>query len=513
MKKRFLCLSLTLMLSATQVLTVSASREDELKQLQAYTSYALNDAYNRINDLEYQKAVLREEINNLDANLMNILISVTALENSISRKEKDIEKTSKDLAKAEKARDKQYEDMKKRIQAIYEKGGDSAWFQMLMEADDISELLNRAEYTQKLYKYDRECLDKYTNIVEQVEKLNKQYKEEKSQLEEMHNEYSLQQEELQNQISYLEATSSDFDAEIAYAQQQAYEYTLLLEQQTAEIYQLEAERIAAEQAAAAAAMQAQMEAAAQQAAMQQAAVQENAVVEDSAAVAAGQAYTQEYVYDAAGNITGVNTYDIYGNVLDTSSFAGNYDNSQSNQITVTEDGFDGQDTVITDTTIDDFNSGSTFEIVENSEIEELPVMQQDSHGNNIVDSSSIVNTPVTNTSGSAGGSVVDFATQFVGNPYVWGGTSLTNGADCSGFVQSVYSNFGVSLPRTTYDQINSGTEVSYADAQAGDLIVYDGHVAIYMGNGQIVHAANEEQGIIISNNPTYDTILSVRRVI
>ena len=109
--------------------------------------------------------------------------------------------------------------------------------------------------------------------------------------------------------------------------------------------------------------------------------------------------------------------------------------------------------------------------------------------------------------------VVDFALQFEGNPYVYGGTSLTNGADCSGFVQSVYANFGVSLPRTSYEQQNAGTEVSYADAQPGDLICYGGHVAIYMGNGQIVHASNSVDGIKISDNAAYRTIVSVRRLV
>ena len=116
-------------------------------------------------------------------------------------------------------------------------------------------------------------------------------------------------------------------------------------------------------------------------------------------------------------------------------------------------------------------------------------------------------------SSGSGSSVVNYATQFVGNPYVWGGTSLTNGADCSGFVQSVYANFGVSLPRTSYEQQNAGTEVSYADAQPGDLICYGGHVAIYMGNGQIVHASNSQDGIKVSNDATYRTIVSVRRLV
>ena len=113
---------------------------------------------------------------------------------------------------------------------------------------------------------------------------------------------------------------------------------------------------------------------------------------------------------------------------------------------------------------------------------------------------------------SNGQAIVDYACQFIGNPYVWGGTSLTDGADCSGFVQSVFAHFGISLPRTTYDQINAGVEVSYDQAMPGDLICYDGHIGIYIGNGQIVNAQNPEQGIGISP-AIYTTILSVRRIV
>lgn len=114
--------------------------------------------------------------------------------------------------------------------------------------------------------------------------------------------------------------------------------------------------------------------------------------------------------------------------------------------------------------------------------------------------------------GYSGQVVIDFACQFIGNPYVWGGTSLTNGADCSGFVQSVYANFGISLPRTTWDMENVGYAVSYDQALPGDIVLYDGHVGLYMGDGNIVNAMNEAQGIGICN-ANYAPIITIRRVL
>lgn len=112
---------------------------------------------------------------------------------------------------------------------------------------------------------------------------------------------------------------------------------------------------------------------------------------------------------------------------------------------------------------------------------------------------------------SIGEQVVSYASQFIGNPYVYGGTSLTNGADCSGFVMSVFRQFGISLPRTSREQGRSGADIGgLENARPGDVVFYQGHIGIYMGQNQLVHSSNPEDGIKVSP-VTYKPILSIRR--
>ena len=471
MKKRVVCLTLALIMSAAQVVSVSASREEELREEQAWTASQLDATYAQLDSLYYAKEQLENEIAALDAELVNVMVNIQVLEGDISNKETDIIKTKQDLAKAQKARDKQYEAMKQRIQYLYEKGGNDAWFQMMMNADNLSDLLTKAEYTQKMYDYDRDSLEKYANTIEQVKLLSERYEQEKAELEAMKQEYEAESVNLQSMLDQKRYESANCDDEIAYAQQMATEYANLIAEQQAEIERLEAERIAAEEEA-----RRQAEAAAAAAAAE--------------AESEGEAETHADYEDQT-------FYDEDGNVVDIEEAAANGD------IVYDEDGDVRDATVVVGASSGSSDSDSSSDY------------EYDEYGNvidsdNTVDASSYTST----SSGSgSGSSVVDYATQFVGNPYVWGGTSLTNGADCSGFVQSVYANFGVSLPRTSYEQQNAGYEVSYADAQPGDLICYGGHVAIYMGNGQIVHASNSRDGIKISNDATYRTILSVRRLV
>ena len=469
MKKRIVCLTLALLMTATQVVSVSASREDELREEQAITSQQLDATYSRMDELAYAKSQLENEISELDSNLVSVMVSIDTLKGDIDNKEVDIIRTKQDLAKAQKARDKQYENMKLRIQALYEQGGDTAWFQMMLNSDDLSELLTRAENTQQMYEQDRKNLDKYVNTINEVNNLKTQYESDKAELEEMKASYEEQSYNLQCQIDEKKAASADYENEIAYAQQQATEYANLLAEQTAEIQRLEAERIAAEEEAR---RQAEEEAARQAA--------EEAAAEEAAANA------QEDEESDSEDVE----YDEDGNAVDNTDDSESEDDEESDE--------NGDD----DTSSDDVEYDEYGNVIDSDNTVSADDYENEQSSSS--DSSSY--------SGS-GSSVVDYATQFVGNPYVWGGTSLTNGADCSGFVQSVYANFGISLPRTSYEQQYAGTEVSYADAQPGDLICYGGHVAIYMGNGRIVHASNSVDGIKISDNAAYRTIVSVRRLV
>lgn len=461
MKKRILCLTLGLMLTISQAVPAgAASRKDQLKQDKAAAQSQLAAQESKINNLEDQKQTLSAEIDQLDSDLVNIMVEIEILDGELSDKEAQIEQTKADLAVAEENKQKQYEAMKKRIQYLYEKGGDDAWAQMLFQASDFTSLLNHAEYVQQMYDSDRNSLEEFKETVQQVKDLGDQLDSEKAELEEMNQEYQNRQVSMQTQLEEKKATSSDYDAQIAQAQNQAAQYTELIRQQNAEIQKIEEEeKKAAEEAARKAAEEAAKKAAAEEAA-KKAQEEANKKAADEAAKKAAEASKK------SSSTSGSNTAASSGS---STSSKNNTSGSSSSAATSKDNGSSSSG-----------SSGSS--------------------------GSSVSYNPT-------GQSVVNYACQFVGNPYVWGGTSLTNGADCSGFIVSIYAKFGVSLPHSSGAMAGCGRGVSYSEAMPGDIICYAGHVAIYMGGGQIVHASNAKDGIKISGNAAYRPIVAVRRVL
>lgn len=417
---------------------------NELEQQRNATSASLTKVENEINTLETKKEKILGEIDDLDANLVTTITAIDTLDGQIDQKEKDIAETSKNLDKAIEKENTSYAAMKKRIQYIYETGGNAGWAMLLFSGEDITKLLNKSEFTQNMYKYDRECLEEYASIVEDVKNLKEQELTEKAEFETIKSEQENEKTHLEELLKEAKETSSDYDTKIAKAYETAANYkTVLADQNQAIAVMVEMQR----QAEAAAAAAAAEEAARQEAAAAYAAEQQEQQTYDSGSYDSGESAG----YDDGGNYSGDS---------DGSNYSGGSSGSAS--------------------------SGGS------------------SSGSSAGSSSG----------GSANGqAIVDYAMQYVGNPYVYGGNSLTNGTDCSGFVNQVYGALGYNVARSSSELRSEGKEVSYADAQPGDIVCYSGHVGIYMGDGQIVHASDPTRGIISGTDASYHEILSVRRVV
>ena len=242
MKKRFLILSLIFTMAMTQVVPVAAAREDDVQAEKAETQSKLSAAESKESELEDQKNALLNEIDSIDQNLVQVMAQIDILNGEITDKESAIGQTKEDLAVAEANRDKQYEDMKKRIQYLYENGGSNAWAQMLLESDSITGLLSKAEYTEKMYQYDRDELKKMKETVQEVTDLGNQLAQEKAELEEMKQAQEQQQASLQSALDEKKATASDYETQIANVRAQADEYRSLIEQQNAELQKIQEEK-------------------------------------------------------------------------------------------------------------------------------------------------------------------------------------------------------------------------------------------------------------------------------
>lgn len=402
---------------SNQIYQVQATKKDDLKQQNEEDQDKLDDLDDQVNELKDEQQDIDAQIQTLSNEIAELMASISLLEEEIEAKKAQIEQAKIDLAEAQQVEQTQYEAMKVRVKAMYE-SGETSLLDIIFSSSSMQDMLNKADYVEKMHEYDKKMLTNYKIARQNVEDLKENLEIEESELEEAQEGLQEEMDSVEEARAELEAISADYAVQISKARQQAEIYKSQIKQRNAQIKQIEAE-------------------------------EERKRKEEEERRRKEEEERRRKEEEANKNNT-------------------NSNDSSNNSSTTTQ------------------KPAATA----------------------AVDTSSIMA-----ANGSAKGKeIAAYACGFVGNPYVAGGTSLTNGADCSGFTQSVFKAYGYSLPRNSTSQRSVGREVSYAEAEPGDIICYPGHVAIYIGNGKIVHASSAKTGIKISN-ALYRDILCVRRVV
>lgn len=413
MKRRYVqtvCVLLSFIMFLFMVEPVSATTISELQNELKKDQSQLKNVNQQISDYKGAQADVGEEIAVLDDEMVSLLTDINLIEEAIADKEEDIAQTQIEYDAAVADKDEQYEAMKIRIRFMYEKG-ETSYLQLFFGAKNMGDMMNKANYVEELYEYDRTLLEEYEATVQEVAELQDTLEEEKSELETSKTELEEEQAYVKEVLAQKQQEYENYNVVLAKAKQEAATYTAKIKQETAKIKQLEEEERKRKE--------------------------------------------------------------------------------------------------------EEERKRKEEEERKRKEQEALLASQSDgdSEEKDSSDSDKKEEAPKPSSSGSGKGQqIADYACKFIGNPYVAGGTSLTNGADCSGFVMSVYQAFGYSLPRSSYAQSAVGKGVSYSEAQPGDIIYYGGHVGIYIGNGQIVHASTERTGIKITS-ATYRSIITIRRIV
>ena len=401
--------------------------DEKKKEEQAKLDAANKEADSISGDL----GEINEEMEQVNDELAETIAAIDIVNESIAETKFKLAATTTEYEEAKANEDEQYASMKKRIRYMYEKG-DYTYMQLLIESQGFGDMMNKVEYIEKLYAYDRKLLAEYEEACAVTLALKNELEQEEEELEESMQSLEDEKTYYNDLIAELKEDQDTYESRLSAAKAKADEYKANVTAQNKQIKEL-ADKAAAKQDEIDAEKKRQEEEAAK-------AAEEAAKASESS---------------------------------DSSTSSSSSSSSYSSGTTVT-------------------SSGSSSSAPSSSSKSYNPASYYNS--------------------GDKGSDIISYATQFVGNPYVSGGTSLTNGADCSGFVMTVYKDFGYSLPRTSTSMRSVGREVSYEDARPGDIVCYAGHVALYMGNGKIVHASTPSGGIKIGNI-SYKPVLTIRRIV
>ena len=426
----------------------------------AFVTPVFAEPENQVETLENQKSEVEAQADSVNSQLVSLLVSYKALQQDIENQQVRIGEVGQDLAVAQENEQKQYEDMKLRIKYMYE-NGDASFAEAILTATSYSDLVNKSEYVEKVHGYDRNKLMEYVQTKEEVANLKTELEGEQADMEVMAQEMNSQKTNLESTLTQMRAQIADFDTQLANAQAEA-DAKVARMQEEQQLAQSKSENQAGNGSSA------------------------NQVV--SAANTGTTKPTGGNTAPSTGNTTTPST----GNTGAQKPAGGNTTPSTGNTTTPST-GNVSTTTPSTGNTATPTtgNTGTTT---------------KPSTG-----SSSNTSKP---SNASVGQKIANKGCEYIGNPYVYGGNSLTNGIDCSGFVQQIHAKYGISTPRNSTSLRYGGKAVAVSDMMPGDVVCYEGHVAIYIGGGQIVHASNSKPypaGGIKTSNAYYRTIVAVRR--
>lgn len=382
-----------------------------------------------VDAIKKEKEQTQQEINNTNSQLTQLLTEFEMLKGDIRNQDAAIKKADKDLKAAQEKEKKQYEEMVIRIKYMYEKGEGSE-VAALLGAGSFGELLNQAEYIQNVHTYDREQLEEYAKVKEEVAQLKSGLEKEKKQMEEMADVYSAEEKSLKATLSVMKTQMADFDKQLAEAQKQAEAEARRIEEEAARVEQEQMEE--------------------------------------------------------SQNSSGGDSEEESSRPSEDKPSNNKPDKPSDNKPDKPSDNKPDK-----------------------------PSEDKPNKPSEKPDKPSEKPSKPSNT--SKGRQIANTGLQYVGNPYEYGGNSLTNGIDCSGFTKQIHALCGISgLPRTSSAQRSGGKAVTggLSNALPGDVICYSGHVAIYIGGGEIVHASNPSpypKGGIKVSPADYRSILAIRR--